>query len=189
MKKLLLLFLFCSVTSSHTMDQEPPKEILPKEKKLLVDREPKNRHVRKACLLGLLAMAISGVGLAADITTRVEADLLNSQVSPITAYPAYLFAGDGYPFINSSSGLTQKVNCSYTAYSSSDAGLTIPPYKGECPCFRGFGCACTLEECPPGQEYVPYFYNQLGCNITSICTRLIAFLGIGGWVVNKWRDA
>lgn len=181
MKKLLLLLLMCSMNASHAMEQEPPKKIVPKEKKPLVEKKSKTGRWSKACLLSLLA--VSGIGLVADSVTRAEADVLSNQVSPITAYP--FVPGKGYPFLNDSDGLAQKLNCNYTAYFDTSAE-SMPPYKGECSCFRGFGCACTLETCPPAQEYKTHFYNQLGCNVTSICTRLAAFLGIGGWLMNKW---
>jgi hypothetical protein len=145
---------------------------------------PKKRRWVKPCLLALLA--VSGAGLAADITTRAEADILNKQVSPIIAYP--FVPGEGYPFLNGN-GPAQKLNCTYTPYFSADASGGDPAEIGDCYCNRGFGCACTIEKCPPAQEYEQHFNSQLGCNITSICTRLIAFLGIGGWLMAKWSNA
>lgn len=169
------------------MDGDSLKLKLPmgSEKESLLNKKEKKSEWRKPCLLALLALTTTG--LAADITTRVKADALNEQVGPITAYP--FVPGQGYPFLNGN-GPAQKINCTYTPY---DGGFWkphgLPSVNGDCDCARGQGCKCTIEKCLHAEEYETGFNNQLGCNITSICTRIIALLGIGGWFANQWNQS
>lgn len=186
MKKILLFFLLFGINPLHPMDGDSLKLKLPlySEKESLLNKKKKKTEWHKPCLLALLAL--STTGLVADISTRVKADALNDQVGPITAYP--FVYGQGFPFFNGD-GPAQKINCTYTLYEEGywkPRGL--PCVKGSCGCIRGRECRCTIEKCPPAQEYETHFNNQLGCNITSICTRVITLLGIGGWLANQWNQ-
>ena len=130
-------------------------------------------------LVGLLAL--SAAGLAFDSSTIAYATNLNNEVSPITAYPC---TNDACPFIDDDR--EQKVGCTYSEYEN---GFIPPLYvKGNCRCFRGKGCHCTIEKCPPAEQYIGHFKTQLGCQITSLCTRILSIVTLGSWGLNRYSN-